>query len=144
MALQVQFVFEGWFELVFVFYSKDPNKTIFEVYCSGRRHRLVSARCCTLVGPGRRCLERERIFLREIKNVGWPAGQVTSSTSYPERNLFGAFLRPTIAPHRVDGWVTGSHSRLIPAETHLRFSLIVSLIESQQISPEFFPMQKKL
>lgn len=51
---------------------------------------------------------------------------------------------PTVAPHRVDGRVTGSHSRLIPAETHLPFSLIVSLIESQQISTEFFPMQKKL
>lgn len=75
---------------------------------------------------------------------GWPAGQVTSSTSYPARNLFQAFRPPAIAPHRADGWVTASHSRLIPAKTQLPFSLIVSLIERQQISTEFFPMLKKL
>ena len=79
-------------------------------------------------------LERLRIGLANLGEA--------SSASHPAVCLLHTFR----LPHTPLCWVTGSHSLLIPGGTHvthLPFNLIVALIESQQISTGFFPMQKR-
>lgn len=81
-------------------------------------------------------------FLERLRIVGLASLGEASSASHPAVCLFHTYR----LPHTPLCWVTGSHSLLIPGRTHmthLPFNLIVALIESQQISTGFFPMQKR-